>query len=59
MTLSALRLYVWHFDNGYMELFNVDLTFTFAFGTKEMIIIKYGIFPIFVARFFRKRHSSP
>ena len=49
--LSALRLCGWRFDNGYMELFNVDQTFTFAFWTKERKIFKYGIFPNFVACF--------
>lgn len=52
--LSALWLYVWNFDNGYIELLNDDLTFTFAFGTKERVLTKYGILPIFVARFFSK-----
>ena len=31
----------------------------FAFGTKERILTKHGIFPIFVARFFPKETQQP
>ena len=41
--LSALRLCVWLFDNGCIELFDIDYRFPFAFRTKQREVLKHSI----------------
>ena len=47
--LSALRLCVWRFNNCYMELFNINQTFSFTLRAKEWKIFESGIFSNLVA----------
>ena len=41
--LSALRLCVWLFDNEYIELFDIDYRFPFAFRTEQREVLKHNI----------------
>ena len=49
--LSALRLCVWRFDNGYMELFDINQTLALTFWTKKRKVFENGISSDFVACF--------
>ena len=43
--LSALRLCVWLFDNGYIELFYMDQGFLPTFRTEQREVFEFRIFP--------------
>ena len=56
--LSALRLCVWRFDNGYIKLFNINQTLALTFWTKKRKVFENGIFSDFVACFITTNRTT-